>query len=601
MRWRWGALAALGLTLLALWPQVYLWAQRGRAWQGTHAFFYTDEPAYVAYVNALIAGRPRLCDPYTGADATTAAPLPESLFSIQFVPAYMVALPARALGLSTATAFILLAPLVAFSTALALYWLLRLVTEDERAAAAGVPFVLCLGILMSGNGVVRALLGQLTAYVYLPFLRRYLPGAAFPFFMLFFPLAWLALTGAPRRRRLLAALGAGACFAVTLYGYFYLWTAAAAWLACMVLLWLLARPAGWRAGLAACGVIVALAAGALAPYALLLARRAQTMDTVQALVRTHAPDLWRAIELEALVVCAALGVGLWRGRIAWRAPAVLCAVAFAVLPFVLFNQQVLTGRSLQPMHYEQFVASYTTLVAAALTCVLLWRGRDARSLVPARWALVVGAAAMLWGAGETWITTRRFAAVNVARDEARAVALRLRELALKGYDDKAGVQTDAHAVVFAPDLARADNLPTVAPQAVLWAPHMFVFSDVTVAENKERFFQYLYYQGVDAEDFVRNYQEGGFVHYAIFGWERANPRLTAEYRPVTRAEIDAEARNYAAYVAGFDRARAARPTLAYLVVAAAQPFDFKHLDRWYEHDDGERVGPYLLYRLKPRP
>src|ERR687886_122993 len=99
IRWRWGVAAAAGMTLLALFPQVYLWAERGRAWQGANAYFYTDEPAYAAYVNALVDGRPRRCDPYTGDDDAAAAPLPESLFSIQFVPAYMVALPARAFGL----------------------------------------------------------------------------------------------------------------------------------------------------------------------------------------------------------------------------------------------------------------------------------------------------------------------------------------------------------------------------------------------------------------------------------------------------------------------------------------------------------------------
>jgi hypothetical protein len=601
MRWRWGVFAALALALLALFPQVYLWAERGRAWQGANAYFYTDEPAYAAYVNALIDGRPRRSDPYTGEDATTGATLPESLFSIQFMPAYLVAWPARALGLSTATAFIMLAPLVAFLTALALFWLFALVMDDERAAAAFVPVVLCLGILLSGNGLVRALLDQPTAYVYLPFLRRYLPAAVFPFFVCFFPLAWLALNSAPRRRRLWCAVGAGACFTVCVYGYFYLWTTAAAWLALVALLWLVCKPEGWRAALASCALVGALGACALVPYALLLARRAGTMDTVQALVRTHAPDLWRSVEACALVVVCALGVGLWRGRLDWRDRRVLCAAAFALLPFMLFNQQVLTGRSLQPMHYEQFVTPYLTLIAAALTVVLLWRGRAEQRRLPTTLVLTVAALGFAWGCGETWIATRRFAAANVVRDEARAAALRLREIALRGYDDKTGASVSPHAVVFAPDIARADNLPMVAPQAVLWAPHMFVFSGVTVAENKERFFQYLYYSGVDADEFARDYWERGFVHYAIFGWERANPKLTSDFKPITREEIEVEQRNYAAYVVGFDRARAAHPQLAYLLVAADEPFDGQHLERWYTRDEGERLGPYVLYRLKLRP
>ncbi len=589
------------MTLLALFPQVYLWGERGRAWAGANAYFYTDEPAYAAYVNALIDGRPRRNDPYTGAADAPAAPLPESLFSIQFVPAYLIALPARALGLSTATAFILLTPLVAFSTALALFWLLALVTEDERAAAAGVPFVLCLGILLSGNGLIRALLGQETAYVYLPFLRRYIPAASFPFFISFFPLVWRALTALTRRRRLLCALGAGACFVVCVYGYFYLWTAAAAWLALLALLWLTFKPAGWRQTWPSFALVGAIAIGALIPYARLLAHRAPTMDVVQALVSTHAPDLWRSIEACALGVLIALGVGLNRKHLAWRDARVLCALAFAALPFVLFNQQIVTGRSLQPMHYEQFVANYITLIAAALAAPLLWRGaRTAQRSLPLYFVLAIAYITFGWGAGETWIATRRFAAANVVRDEARPLAQRLREIALQSYADKPGAATNPLAVVFTPDIARADNLPMVAPQAVLWAPHMFVFSGVTVAENKERFFQYLYYGGVDADEFVRTYQHQGFVHYAIFGWERANPKLTVNYKPVSAEEIAGEARNYADYIARFDRTRATHPQLAYLLLAADQQLDLAHLELWYTRDAGERIGNFVLYRLQLR-
>src|SRR5207237_3592259 len=176
-----------------------------------------------------------------------------------------------------------------------------------------------------------------------------------------------------------------------------------------------------------------------------------------------------------------------------------------------------------------------------------------------------------------WISTRRLSQANIQRDEARPVALRLRRIALQAYDDMTHEPAQPHAVVFAPDIARADNLPMVAPQAVLWAPHMFVFSGVTVAENKERFFQYLYYSGVDAEEFARNYARQGFVRYAFFGWERANPRLTANFQPVTDEELALEAHNYADYIARFDRTRATHPTLSYLFIAADQTLNFAHL------------------------
>jgi hypothetical protein len=290
-------------------------------------------------------------------------------------------------------------------------------------------------------------------------------------------------------------------------------------------------------------------------------------------------------------------VVLKRGKLSWRDPRILITAAFALLPFILFNQQVVTGRSLQPMHYEQFVASYTTLIALALTMVWLWRIRDPnRHLhLPSLLLLVIGGLSFVWGMGETWIATRRFTQANVNRDDARPAALRLRTLATTDSPDQIKSK-----VVFAPDFARGDTLPMEAPQPVLWAPHMFVFPGVTSAENKERFFQFLYYSGVDAKSFASVYQNQGFAQYAIFGWERANPNLTADYRPITAAELAQVAQNYERYVSTFDVAKATQPMLGYLLIKDDQKIDLTNLDRWYQRDQGERVGRFVIYRLTLR-
>src|SRR6266498_5854672 len=115
IRWRWGALAACVMTLLSVYPQLHLWFTRGEYWQ--HAVAYNhglgDEVSYAAYINALVEGRPRRSDPYTGRDDRPGVSQPESLFSIQFIPAYAIALPARVLGVSATMAFMILTPLVA--------------------------------------------------------------------------------------------------------------------------------------------------------------------------------------------------------------------------------------------------------------------------------------------------------------------------------------------------------------------------------------------------------------------------------------------------------------------------------------------------------
>ena len=191
----------------------------------------------------------------------------------------------------------------------------------------------------------------------------------------------------------------------------------------------------------------------------------------------------------------------------------LITLSFALLPFVLFNQQIVTGRSLQPMHYEQFVGSYTILIAAGLAISLLWRGADSKRRLPLGLLLVMGGLALCLGNGRDLDLNAQFADLNVTRDDARGVGLRLRTLAKEAGPDR----LQPREVVFTPDIFTADNLPMAAPQAVL-APHMLFFSGVTIEENKGRFFQFLYYSGVDgrslsdttatAFDEIRNFRLG---------------------------------------------------------------------------------------------
>ena len=99
LRWRFGLAAALFLAVFSLYPQMKLWYERGAEWQGNYAYNDIDEVAYASYVKALIDGRPRKNDPYTGRDNSPETPQKESLFSIQFAAPYTLAIPARVLGI----------------------------------------------------------------------------------------------------------------------------------------------------------------------------------------------------------------------------------------------------------------------------------------------------------------------------------------------------------------------------------------------------------------------------------------------------------------------------------------------------------------------
>jgi hypothetical protein len=608
-RWRLGLLAGLAVMFLSLYPQLGLWLKPDQEWHGAYAYFDIDEEAYSAYLNSLIEGRPRRNDPYTGREERQDSPMPESLFSIQFIPAYAVAIPSRALGLSASTAFIVLAFIIPLASALAVFWLLIIVTNDERLAATGVIVALSMGTLASGQGAVQALFGGESAYIYLPFLRRYVPGVPFPFFFILCGLVWRSVTAKSLRAAWLSSLIAGLVFSILVFSYFYLWTAAAAWLACFCIVWLAARPDGWRRDFKALAVTGGVAFVALLLYALLIARRAPTMDAVQALALSHMPDLFRTTELIGAMVCALLAWGVRRGAIRWRDRAVLFTASLALVPFAVFNQQIITGRSLQPFHYEQFIVSHVVLVSLVLAAWLVRRGGvsdEAGAVVAAvrarrisgRVLITVALVAFSWGIIETKVATAILSDYNVLRDDAMPVARRLAELA---RDTSTRTADGERERVLSTHVVHADNLPTLAPQSVLWALHMRVFSGVTLAENKERFYQQLYYSGIGEQRFLEAMSDYNFEYrIGLFGQERINRTLTADLKPITAEEIQYELGLYLDYVESFDRERAARWPLSYVIAWAGDKPDFANLDRWYERDEGERIGNFILYRVRLR-
>ncbi len=151
-------------------------------------------------------------------------------------------------------------------------------------------------------------------------------------------------------------------------------------------------------------------------------------------------------------------------------------------------------------------------------------------------------------------------------------------------------------------IAEADDLPTIAPQSVLWARHQHVFAGVTTEENKERYFQLLYYQGVRGRQLADAMKHGNdFVSMiALFGWGRHTDRLNSQYKPLTFGEIEAEAMRYDKYARGFDGSRVGIIRLEYLVAPNEPGAFYDNIDQWYQRDAGEVYGKYILYRLTPR-
>ena len=574
-----------------------MWGLRGQQWNGSFAEGDADEWVYAAYVQALIDGRPRRNDPYTGRDDQPEQPQPESLFSIQFVPAYVIAVPARFLGLSSSTAFIVLGILGPFFSGLAIFWLINNVIENSKLAAAGSVFVISFGALAAGQGIVRLLTSDY-GYSYFLFLRRYEPLAAFPLFFLFCAFVWKALTA---QRNVLWSGAAGLTLGLLIFSYFYLWTSAAAWLACVALLWFLARPENVRHAARSFLVILGLAGAALVPYVLLLSNRSPTMDSGQKLALSHAPDLFRIPELLGVGVIALLLIGALRKRVDWRKPECLFAAAFSLMPLLVFNQQVITGKSLQPFHYEVFIANYAVLVGAVLAIAITWRGLDEKRPVPSSVVARLAFVAILWAIIEVVAPTQLIIRFSDYTDRAAAIGWRLRQ---RTKSDETLVNKtsglDTRPLVLASDYKVALILPAFAPQALLWESH-FEFLNLQPEETRERFYKYLYYIGVDGNELANELaQPMSNIAAAAFGHDRVIIGQSVTATPITNEDIANKVTDYHSYSSSFNREKAFQHVLSYVIVPADGSIDLSNLDRWYQRDGGERIGDHLLYRVQLR-
>lgn len=594
-KWLLGTAAAIIFGLLAVYPQWNLQTLRGADFQGAFASCDLDEMAYASYLQAVIDGRPRLNDPYTGRDGAGQS---ESLFSIQFVPPYLVGVPARILGLSASQAMPIVSFISAFLATLALFWFIVSIVEDARLAFAATLIVIIGGAFVVGIGAINGFYANGTAYPFFPFMRRYIPSLAFPFMFAFFACLWNGLKSESKRRRAIYSALASLCFAALVFSYFYVWTSAGAVLFGLILFVFIFRHANWRRDFFFLATTAAFSIFALVPYALMLANRNETMDKAQLLVFTRQPDLLRWVEVLGYIVLTVTAFALWRRYTRLENRTAYFIAAFALAPCLVFNQQILTARSLQPFHYEFYAINYVVLLALVLVICVFWQ----RFVIPSRIVSAVALSilsliAVGWGVIEAKETTALWDEINIRRDEAMPVNLYLRDLG------NGNIEQAKQSVTLNLEPLQADSQPTVAPQAVLWARHQHVFAGlVDWEENKRRYYQMLYYSDLNADWLRRSLTGCRNIEacMALFGWDRFNARLSANARPLTLGEIEEEVNNYARFVNDFSSADASNPQISYVIVYDADNNQLTNLDKWYERATARNFGKYTIYEVKPK-
>jgi hypothetical protein len=592
MKLRFGLVAGVFLAIFCLYPQVNLQVLRGDAFNGHYAYNDIDEVAYASYLRALIDGRSRRNDPYSGRDEGPSEPQPESIFSIQFAAPYTIAIPARLFGVGTPMAMTIAGAAAGFLTALAGFWLLFRLTGNNWFAMAGSIAIFAGGALAAGEGALPEILFDGFSYPYFPGFRRYIPALAMAGIFAMFCFVWKLLArsedGGTRRPWLDGTL-ATACFAYCVYSYFYIWTTAAAFLAVLTAAILLIRPEGWKILAARLLTLSAVCGLTLLPYAYLLSRRADTVDHVQLLVHTRMPDLYRVPEyigvVSLLLIAAAAAFRVFRLRD-------MGVIALAIVPLVLFNQQVITGRSLQPIHYQVFIGNYVAAAALAVSLGLIVRDVfRSRPAICRSASATLAVTAIVWGFVECYYTVRVLDDANIARDAALPVARRLEQL-------DASDPARFRKTVLSFDGIFADDMPSVAPQNVLWARHQHIFAGLSWEENKERYYQFLYYSDVTPERLEYLLRNDFVSMIALFGWGRHSDRLSVAASPLTDIEIAQEVIRFGQYLEDFDRERAASPLISYVVMYVGRAGSYDNLERWYELTEGEVIGEHVLYRAR---
>lgn len=592
--WKFALVPVLAIVMLAMYPQVALWVEQGRDWKGSFFVSNDDEVAYAAYINSLLEGKPRKNDPFLATQESDDHPHSESLYSIQFIPAYSIALPARFFGLSSLSAFIILMFLIAVASTLAIFKLLYEITSDGPLAAAGVLTVLCMGAAAGFDGELKMWLHQQILVDFFPFLRRYQPGFAFPIFFVFCGTVWRSLTLDDAKKRTIYSIASGIIFAVLVFSYFYLWTAAAAWFATLALIYLIGRKTSRRDVLKTAGIIAAIGIPVLVPYAILLSRRSVNLDNVQLLRNSHMPDFgWTSLMI-GLIVAAAI-IACIKTGIAGLTHRAIFGLSFALAPILLFNQQVITGHSLQPVHYELFISNYIVLVAfVVLLSLVIKHFSKGEERPPFRWALLALALFVTgWGTWEAVGSSDRKVEFSVLRDETVEPIKYIKEQA---------AHAEGPVVVYSNNFVATGFISTIAPFRALWNPHTSSASGVTIAENKRLFMLYMYYSGYEEGGVVSALRGGLFeAKAALFGSERALPALGNDKRPITDEEILAEGRAYKEFAANFGREHASNPTLSYILFPIGGEPDFTHIDKWYKRDDPKIIGPYKIYKVTLKP
>jgi hypothetical protein len=589
----------------ALIPQLDLWSTRGGDYNGVFAVIDYDEPFYAAYIQSQIDNKPLRNSPFSGAIDTVETPQNDSYLSIQFLATTPAAAFARTLGLSISTTMILVLVLCVLVSTFVIFNLFLLITKDPFESFVGTIGVLFLGAVAGGQGGLVSYFfeGNVQYSSPLLFLRRMSPAASFPVLFFFFAVVWKLLSEERRSRKMFFTLLASCSFAFLVYSYFYHWTTAAAWIVVFIILLGIFRSDILRANKLALFILGFASLAALIPYALQILNRANHVDSALFLEFTRETDLFRIPELLSYATLVILIAGRIKGLVDFRDLKILFVISLALISLVVFNQQIVTGRSLQAFHYELFCANYAAVFSLLMARLVILKQVVAETAW--RRTLVHSAIAiLLFACFDTVLGLPKTRPINVTRDQLLPIAEKVREL--NAHSDRNEVGLDAVLLSFdftVSSYINSNDFPALASQPILWSPHLPMFPEIGSRENRKRLFTSLYYQGFDKARLLAEFTENpdSYLAFAVFGGERVSKLYTGKVKEISADEIGQVVEEFERFRENFDFEMASDPRLSFVLVnKETEKLDLSFVDRWYERDAGEQFEKFTLYRVRLR-
>ncbi len=391
---------AFVLGILAVLPHLYFIYSSGDDYRGINILKSSDEEAYMSMVNRAADGYFNTLAPYLY-EYRDFNDL--SVSRLEIVLGKVVALT----GISVVNLFLALKFLGPFSIVILFYWLTYAISKNKTAALLAPLLIIAgLGIVGTKLGIIKDVIlwrGSVTEYW--DFIRLLNPA----FSGIFFLLALLAVFYLFVNPNIKRAFAAGIIFGALFYIYLYFWTFIAVLVGVMVIYALMAKKFKLLKYISLAGVL-GLLIGSPQLLSLFNSFTKITSGASQAAgigtVLSRAPILEKLV-LAALVLYVFFIIFLRRrgkvlsaegGSASGEKKEIIFPIFILITGIIVVNQQIVTGRIIQPFHYYFYTNLPSAYIALAVIfgySIYLIRQKFLRyAIVVAVFALVFS-----WGIG----------------------------------------------------------------------------------------------------------------------------------------------------------------------------------------------------------